>query len=34
MAAGFAAPHVPQALHPLQAPQEAQFPPQEDFPAF
>ena len=34
IAAGFAVPHVPQALHPLQAPQEAQLPPQEDFPAF
>lgn len=25
---------MPQALHPLQAPQLAQLPPQEDFPAF
>jgi hypothetical protein len=27
-------PHLAQALHPLQAPQLAQLPPQEDFPAF
>ncbi len=29
-----AAPHLLQALHPPQAPQEAQLPPQECFPAF